>query len=366
MLMERTTYYPKPGKFDLVLQTRLTACEIRRDIGLPVGIVQVATPFADDRVPSAEQIVHWELAFADEAQLNADLDARRQSAAFTAVRQQMNALVASFSRSVIRPAALPGSVLADRSLAGVPIVPREVTINSDGLELRGYLYLPPGDGPFPCMVVNHGSGIQQGTTDVCRPGTAAVLMSWGLAVMMPHRRGYGNSPGTPWRDDVSAEFGTSDYDRQIAARLAAESRDVVAALDHVSTLTEIDPAHVGVIGSSFGGVVTLLAAARCPRFRCAVEFAGAAMNWEKTPGLRALMHAAAADLTRPIFFAQAENDYCTRPTVELAAGLAGSGKAIVHRVYPGFGLTRDEGHFLFGQGAAVWGDDVRGFLDQWL
>lgn len=363
MLLERTSYHPRTGRFDQVLQARIKACAIRRSIGLPAGTIHVADITAD-APPRSERLVQWELDYRDEDAQRRDMAARAQSPAFAAVREEMRSLIVNFSRALIRP--VPGRVLADCALNGLPIVPRELRFRSGGLDLAGYLYLPPGKGPFACMIVNHGSGIQQGSTDVCRPGTAAVLMGWGLAVMMPHRRGYGNSPGVPWRQDVSAEFGTADYDRQIAERLMAESADVVAALDHVASLPEIDSAHIGVMGSSFGGTVTLLAAADCPRFRCAVEFAGAAMNWDKTPGLRELMHRAAARLSQPTFFAQAENDYSTRPTVELAAGLEGSGKTIRHRIYPGFGLTNDEGHFLFGQGADIWGADVRAFLEDWL
>src|SRR6185437_5634626 len=112
---------------------------------------------------------------------------------------------------------------------------------------------------------------------------------WGIASFLPHRRGYGASEGTAWRDDVSAEYGTDDYDRQLAARLDAESDDVLAALAVVSKLPEIDARHIGVMGSSFGGTTTLLAASKTDRFTCAIDFAGAAMNWDRTPGLRQLM-----------------------------------------------------------------------------
>jgi len=51
-------------------------------------------------------------------------------------------------------------------------------------------------------------------------------------------------------------------------------------------------------------VNTLLAAAKSERFRCAIEFAGAAMNWEIAPSLREKMldaarKAVAADLFHP-------------------------------------------------------------------
>jgi len=201
-----------------------------------------------------------------------------------------------------------------------------------GEELTGYLYLPPGKGPFPCMVTNHGSGVTQGSTEICSPGIAAVLMSAGIASFRPNRRGYGESPGTPWREEVTAEFGTDDYDRQLAARLDRESDDVVAALAAVQGLEEIDPGHIGVMGSSFGGVVTLLSAAKTDGFRCAVDFAGAAMNWDRTPGLRQTMIAAAHRLSVPLFLIQSANDYSIRPTREIAAALEGTGKIVQARL----------------------------------
>ena len=41
MIIERTSYVPKPGKFDEVLQTRHRACEVRINLGLPHGNVFV-------------------------------------------------------------------------------------------------------------------------------------------------------------------------------------------------------------------------------------------------------------------------------------------------------------------------------------
>jgi dienelactone hydrolase len=165
---------------------------------------------------------------------------------------------------------------------------------------------------------------------------------------------------------VTAEFGTPEYDRALAARLDREADDVGAAIAWLAGRPEVATARVGTIGSSFGGTVSLLAAAHSPALRCAVDFAGAAMNWERTPALRALMLAAARSLAVPICLVQAENDYSTAPTRELAAELAGHGKPHEARVFPPFGLTADEGHAFFQHGAPVWGSFVRAFLDRWL
>ena len=360
MIYERTTYLPKPGRFDAVLAMRHRACAVRREIGLPAGEVLIEKGGEADRV-------HWLCGFDSAEAQAADLARRAGSPEFRAVRDEMQALVDGFERQVLARALAPGAVLRPVPLTGRAIAPQEVTVPSGDLSLKGYLYTPPGPGPHPAMVINHGSGIFQGTSEVCRPGVAAFLMSLGIAVLLTHRRGYGNSPGTPWREDVFAEYGTQEYDAQLSARLTAEAEDVVAGLAFLEGRAEIDAAHIGVMGSSFGGTVTLLAAAACPRFRCAVEFAGAAMNWERAPGLRATMHDAAGRLTRPIFFVQAANDYSVAPTPALAESARAAGvPGVEAQVFPAFGLTRDEGHFFYKEGPQVWGPSVARFLERWL
>lgn len=362
-LIERTTYFAQPGRADEVLATRRRACAVRLAIGLPAGEIVVRGPGGDGSEPD----VSWQCAFPDEAAHQADLAARAASPDFEAVRATMRGLIAKFERQVYRRAdlGLPSGI-RDISLEGWPIRPREIAFRSGPHALKGWLHLPPGPGPFPCLITNHGSGIDKGTEDVSRPGTAALLMSWGIASFLPHRRGYGASEGPGWREEVSAPYGSDAYDAALAARLHAESDDILAALDVVAGLPEIDARHIGVMGSSFGGTTTLLAASRTQRFTCAIDFAGAAMNWDRTPGLRRLMTDAALRLTMPVFFIQAENDYSIRPTLELAAALAGTDRIMQSRVFPAFGVNAHEGHLLESRGPAVWGPSVRGFLERHL
>ena len=68
----------------------------------------------------------------------------------------------------------------------------------------------------------------------------------------------------------------------------------------------------------------------------------------------------------PLFLIQAANDYSIRPTRELAASLAGTGKIVQSKIYPAFGVNPDEGHLLESRGPAIWAEDVRRFLERYL
>ena len=58
------------------------------------------------------------------------------------------------------------------------------------------------------------------------------------------------------------ELKPEDLDRMFDLNVKTLAYAVVAALP------EIDPAHIGVMGSSFGGTTTLLAASKSKAFRC--------------------------------------------------------------------------------------------------
>jgi dienelactone hydrolase len=364
VIIERTHYHARPGRAAEVLAIRREASAVRVAMGLKHGAIRAkADPDADG--PD----VAWECAFACLAERQADLDARAASAAFTAVRERMKAAIDRFERlveEVASPEPEPWSWEADLPLAGVAIRPEPHLFRSDGRDLVGYLYRPPVAGPVPTVIYNHGSGLDRGSEDAVQPGVAALLMSWGYACFYPHRRGYGASPGPGWREECPDEAFSPAYNRQIISRLERESDDVVAALAHVRTLPGLDPDRVAAMGSSFGGVNTLFACAKAKGFRCGVEFAGAAMNWDRNSNLAAAMTKRALAAPQPIFYIQAENDFSLRPTREIAAALSAAGSVHEAKIYPPFGLTSWEGHLFAGRGQQIWAGDVRRFLRRWL
>lgn len=358
-IIETTQYWARDGQADAVLSTRKEASKIRIGLGLDAGVIRTRSG------PGDGPDVSWTASFADEATHEADFVARAASPEFMAIRKRMSDLTVRFERlidSTIPSAELGGGL----DLATLDLVPRETQFLSGDRTLKGYLYLPPGPGPFPAVIYNHGSGLDRGSLDIVQPGVAARFLSWGYAAYFPHRHGYGNSEGPAWREEVNAPVFSDEYNSGLLARLDRESNDVVAAFSHLAGLPQVDAGRIAVAGSSFGGVNTLFAALKEPRFKAAVEFAGAAMNWDRNTVLAAAMLEAASTLVPPIYFAQAANDYSIRPTIELAQARRAAGLPVESKLYPAFGFTPLEGHFLAGRGTQLWSGDVRRFLARWL
>src|SRR5206468_10378979 len=71
--------------------------------------------------------------------------------------------------------------------------------------------------------------------------------------------------------------------------------DVMAALSFLKAAPAIDAKRIAIVGNSFGGQLTLLAAGRDNSVRAGVTFAAAADSWERSPELRERLLAAVDD-----------------------------------------------------------------------
>src|SRR2546421_6536001 len=110
----------------------------------------------------------------------------------------------------------------------------------DGVELRGDLYLPKGDGPFPILIGAPGGGWR-----IC---VRASLRQWGIYLAS---RGYG--------------LFAIDYRLATATRKAFPEavQDVVAAVRFLrgsGAELSIDPRRIGLLGASAGAHLAALAA----------------------------------------------------------------------------------------------------------
>lgn len=237
---------------------------------------------------------------------------------------------------------------------------------SGELQLRGMLFVPEGKAPHPVIVYAHGN--EPDPTDLCE-SVAPELVSRGYVVWCPHRRGAGLSQDQGESllrklTEIERREGVEARSRAAIEQLEGpHMADLTAAIVYARSLPYIDSRRVFLMGNSFGGVLSLLAAERSTGIVAAADFAGGALNWERSPLFRDRLATAARNAKVPVFLGQAANDYSTGPTVELGKALTAAGK--VHRaiVYPPFGLTRGEGHGLGVDGVAVWAGDVLPFFE---
>src|SRR5207244_9130228 len=139
---------------------------------------------------------------------------------------------------------------------------------SGNLHIQAYLYKPEGDGPFPVVIYNHGSRDGRERASVPFQYVGKMLTRAGYVALVPERRGYGKSDGSVWRQEVG-----NDPSRLIP-RLQAETDDVLAATDYLRTVRFADARRIGIMGWSFGGIVTMLAVSRSTAFLAAVDQAG--------------------------------------------------------------------------------------------
>lgn len=121
----------------------------------------------------------------------------------------------------------------------------------DGLELAGWLFTPQGAGRYPAIVMAHGfTAVKEQYLD--KYGKA--FADAGFAVLIYDNRNFGASEGEP-RQEVDPVLQIRDY------------RD---AISFASTLEQVDPARIGVWGSSYSGGHVLQVAAFDRRVKCVV------------------------------------------------------------------------------------------------
>jgi dienelactone hydrolase len=233
---------------------------------------------------------------------------------------------------------------------------------SDGRTLTGFYLTPAGDGPFPGIVFHHGSA---GLMPAAKGGARA-LVEMGYAVFLAVRRGHNGNPGPFWEDLVTDPWGSEAMGSQLVTALAGECDDVLAALEWMRQKPEVDPQRVAMIGSSYGGVMVMLAAGRGADFRAGISFAGPSITWPDAPALQGVLLECMRHTEVPLFLIQAWDDVHLTPTYALGAELAAFGKPHETRIYQPIGTGPGDGHGVFNNAVELWSPDVRRFLDRWM
>ena len=255
--------------------------------------------------------------------------------------------------------------------------PQTVEIPSGDLHLKAFLWKPPGRGPFPAVVFNHGRSDtpQQHTLDLkltleeAARRLGPVFVRHGYVFLYPFRRGEGPSAGQGsfigdlLQREEAANGAEARMHLQLLLMTTDHLQDARAALSFLKQLPYVDPRRVGVAGHSFGGQLTLLEAARDRTVRAAVTFGAAAGSWDASAELRESLLEAVRELAVPVMLIQAANDYSLSPSSAMDGELSRLSKPHVRRIYPAYGATPSHGHNFFYYDIDRWERDVFSFLD---
>ena len=120
-----------------------------------------------------------------------------------------------------------------------------VTVGTGEWELPGTLTIPKGDGPFPVVVLVHGSGPNDRDESI-GPNKPFKDLAWGLAskdiaVLRYEKRTKGYPEQSAALANITVQEETSD--------------DTIAAVDVLNVTEQIDPERIFVLGHSLGGMV---------------------------------------------------------------------------------------------------------------
>ncbi len=136
----------------------------------------------------------------------------------------------------------------------------DLIITSDNYDLPATICIPDGEGPFPAVVMLHGTGSNRNEA-----GNGYVYASHELASKYRIASVHIDFPGSDLSDADSTLY---EYDS--AAKAASDAADYIAGLENIKSDS------VGVMGWSQGGTIALLAAGRYPdRFKSVVTWSGA-------------------------------------------------------------------------------------------
>jgi carboxymethylenebutenolidase len=239
--------------------------------------------------------------------------------------------------SVMAPQS-PLSVAVDDST----VKAREVSFDSQGETITGYLAEPAEAGSYPGVLVCHEN---RGLTDHIKDVTRRFAKAGYVALAL---------------DLLSREGGTASHDRdEIPALLSGVNperhvNDFIAGAAYLQSLSNVEPERIGMTGYCFGGGVTWRVATALPDLKAAVPFYGPGPELSEVANIKAA-----------VLGVYAENDErINAGKAALEQALKDAGVTHQMNVYPGVShaFHNDTGErYVEAQATRAWQDTLAWF-----
>lgn len=237
--------------------------------------------------------------------------------------------------------------------------------------LKARLFKPAGAGPFKVAIVNHGSPPNAADRPTMNVPSYRAATEWlvgrGYVVVLPLRRGYGDSSDARWPEN----YGSCQNPNYISAGKATAD-DIEAVVRYVRTLPMVKKDRVLLIGQSAGGFGVMATAGRSLEGVFAVinvaggrgGHQGGKANQNCSPDrLVTAARTFGGGAKVPSLWLYTQNDTFFEPSLSqrMAEAYRAGGGNVDYRLLPAF---KNDGHDMFGSadGRTLWTGPVDEFL----
>ncbi len=186
------------------------------------------------------------------------------------------AVMESFTQAPAIATGTPGALTAvthDNDSFTVPFTAKSVTWQDAGFAVQGWLMVPnsvAAGKTYPMVTVVHGGPSAAYTPRFSSAGSTFELLKAGYYVFLPNPRGsYGQ--GEAFVQSNKRDFGGGDLN------------DIMTGIDAVEKVAPVDEQRLGIMGHSYGGLMTMWTVTHSARFKAAIAGAGIA-NWSSYYG----------------------------------------------------------------------------------
>ncbi|HJU71029.1 MAG TPA: CocE/NonD family hydrolase [Paucimonas sp.] len=232
---------------------------------------------------------------------------------------------------------------------------------AESVQLETTIFKPPGDGPFPLLVMNHGKAL--GDPHAQERDRFIVIsrefVKHGYAVAIPMRKGFAQSTGT---------YVEKACDMSANGQIQAD--DLQNTLNYLTAQSWVDKNHILIAGQSYGGLATMAFGTRgFPGVKGLINFAGGLRIHGGNCPWRTSLIDAFAEFGRhtmvPSLWFYGENDRHFNP--ELASKMhdayvrAGGNAKLV-----AYGPFKNDAHGMSSSwdGVKIWWPDTEKFLKE--